>query len=274
MAFLNWKIGWDITSFNQGLKRMRASFNGWSQDAAKGIGGQITGAMAFQKIVSTITNEMQNMANIERDSFARGISTDMFQRLSKAARLANTDIDTLMDSMDDISDKRFEALQGNKDYLDIFKRYGLEFDDIANTSNLSLFQSLVEGINALPGLTQERLLRDLDELASDAGKRLAFGIRKGYFDNLDFGEVPYTQEQISQGAQIQRDYVENMATIKTSMMKGYNAFTHYSGEVLGEVLGRTGGDAWVQRQQIHNQQLLLKNRQMARSLEKIEKSFE
>jgi len=274
MAFLNWKIGWDITSFNQGLKRMRASFNGWSQDAAKGIGGQIAGAMAFQKIVSTITNEMQNMANIERDSFARGISTDMFQRLSKAARLANTDIDTLMDSMDDISDKRFEALQGNKDYLDIFKRYGLEFDDIANTSNLSLFQSLVEGINALPGLTQERLLRDLDELASDAGKRLAFGIRKGYFDNLDFGEVPYTQEQISQGAQIQRDYVENMATIKTSMMKGYNAFTHYSGEVLGEVLGRTGGDAWVQRQQIHNQQLLLKNRQMARSLEKIEKSFE
>lgn len=274
MAFLNWKIGWDITSFNQGLKRMRASFNGWSQDAAKGIGGQIAGAMAFQKIVSTITNEMQNMANIERDSFARGISTDMFQRLSKAARLANTDIDTLMDSMDDISDKRFEALQGNKDYLDIFKRYGLEFDDIANTSNLSLFQSLVEGINALPGLTQERLLRDLDELASDAGKRLAFGIRKGYFDNLDFGEVPYTQEQISQGAQIQRDYVENMATIKTSMMKGYNAFTQYAGEFAGLVLGNTGGDAWVQRQQIHNQQLLLKNRQMARSLEKIEKSFE
>jgi hypothetical protein len=274
MAFLNWKVGFDTTSFNAGLKRMRASFNGWAKDAARGIGGQIAGAMAFQSIVQGIGGELQKMADIERDAFARGISTDMFQRLAKAARLANTDVDTLIDSMDDISDKRFEALQGSEDYLNIFKRYGLEFDDIANTSNLSLFQSLAEGINALPGLTQERLLRDLDELASDAGKRLAYGIRQGYFSNLDFGSVPYTQEQITQGAQTRRDYVENMAEIKTMLMKGYNSAIFGAGEVLGGLVAHTSADAKAQREAIHQQQMLLKSGQMARSLEKIEKGFE
>ena len=274
MAFLNWKVGFDTTSFNAGLKRMRASFNGWAKDAARGIGGQIAGAMAFQSIVQGIGGELQKMADIERDAFARGISTDMFQRLAKAARLANTDIDTLIDSMDDISDKRFEALQGNEDYLNIFKRYGLEFDDIANTANITLFQALAEGINALPGLTQERLLRDLDELASDAGKRLAYGIRQGYFSNLDFGSVPYTQEQITQGAQTRRDYVENMAEIKTMLMKGYNSAIFGAGEVLGGLVAHTSADAKAQREAIHQQQMLLKSGQMARSLEKIEKGFE
>jgi len=221
MAFLNWKIGFDTTSFNAGLKRMRASFNGWAKDAARGIGGQIAGAMAFQSIVQGIGSELQKMADIERDAFARGISTDMFQRLAKAARLANTDIDTLIDSMDDISDKRFEALQGNEDYLNIFKRYGLEFDDIANTSNLKLFQALSEGINALPGLTQERLLRDLDELASDAGKRLAYGIRQGYFSNLDFGSVLYSKEQISEGSKLRQDYINYTDTYKQKGMQLY-----------------------------------------------------
>jgi len=276
MAFLNWKIGFDTTSFNAGLKRMRASFNGWAKDAARGIGGQIAGAMAFQSIVQGIGGELQKMADIERDAFARGISTDMFQRLAKAARLANTDIDTLIDSMDDISDKRFEALQGNEDYLNIFKRYGLEFDDIANTANITLFQSLAEGINALPGLTQERLLRDLDELASDAGKRLAYGIRQGYFSNLDFGEVPYSKEQISQGAQIRRDYIENKADLTTRLMKSYNSAIEFVGFVKGGLDAHTSAEAKAQRKAMLDQQVELQNKteQIRRSLEKIEKGYE
>ena len=48
MAFLNWKIGFDTTSFNAGLKRMRASFNGWAKDAARGVGGQLAGGLALE----------------------------------------------------------------------------------------------------------------------------------------------------------------------------------------------------------------------------------
>ena len=56
MAFLNWKIGFDTTSFNAGLKRMRASFNGWAKDAARGVGGQLAGGLALGRIVKSVSD--------------------------------------------------------------------------------------------------------------------------------------------------------------------------------------------------------------------------
>ena len=88
--------------------------------------------------------------------------------------------------------------------------------------------------------------------------------------------MPYSKEQISQGAQIRRDYIENKADLTTRLMKGYNSAIEFVGFVKGGLDAHTSAEAKAQRKAMLDQQVELKDKteRMMRSLEKIEKGYE
>lgn len=235
MSFLNFKLGLDIRAFNAGITKARASFNSWSKDAIKGVGGQIAGAMALESIVRNVGNLYADAARIQRESMALGISTDEYQALGKQARLAGVDIQDLVDAMNDLNVRQHEAIAGSKDFIEIFKRYGVEFGDqlpLFIREPKELFMEFARGM-AQSGLTQGQILRDLDETMSDTGKRLAFGVMQGFFSNLDLSNVRYSGEQLGMYADAYREFEQNQETIKdTAALALYK-----TNEVLGNIFG-------------------------------------
>jgi hypothetical protein len=277
MAFLNWKIGWDISSFNDGIKRMRASFNGWASDAARGIGGQIASGFALQKVVTSVRDLYADAARIQREAFARGMSTDDFQRLELAARRAGTEVDTLRDVMDDLSDKRFEALEGSANYQAIFERYGIAFDDYANVSSQKLFEMFNEGVASLGDLTAQQsaqLIRDLDEIGGDAGKSMAFAFKQGFFNNLDLIEPPLSQQQISEYSEADQTYRDFMTSLKTVSAKTIGGITSFAGWAGGNVYGRMNNERQMLEFMAREKEIILLNKRMANSLDTIRKGYE
>jgi|TARA_S200002703_G_C3784706_1_gene241884 hypothetical protein len=277
MAFLNWKIGFDTTSFNAGLKRMRASFNGWAKDAARGVGGQLAGGLALERIVTSVRDIYADAARIQREAFARGMSTDDFQRLEIAARRAGTEVDTLRDVMDDLSDKRFEAIEGSANYQGILQRYGLEFDDYANVSTQKLFEMFNEGVAEMGDLSdgqKAQLIRDLDEIGGDAGKSMAFAFSKGFFNNLNLIKPPLSQSQIGEYSEADRTYRDFMASLKTVSAATIGGLTSAAGWVGGNVYGRMNNERQMLETMAREKEIILLNKRMANSLETIRRGYE
>lgn len=270
MGLLNFKVGLDTSNFNAGLKRMRAGFNGWAKSAASGIGGQIAGAMALERVVGSVASLYQEAAEIQRQADIRGISTDQFQRLGKAAALAGTDIETVLDAIDEISDKRFEALAGNMDYMDIFKTYGQEFDDIANMPNFELFKNMV---TEMEGADKSTLMRHLDELASDAGKRIAVAVKNGMFQGISEGAVAFNPDQIKEYSETDRLYKEQMFALKGAAVKTIDLISSGIGYVGGMVAGHTSDTVSVNNARYRHNETVLLQKKMEKHLEAIKQGF-
>ena len=234
---LNFKVGMDTTSFNAGLKRMRAGFNNWAKSAASGVGGQIAGAMALERVVSSVGGLYEEAARIQKESAQLGMSTTEFQALAYAARLAGVDIEDLRDAINDLNTRQYEAIEGSKNFIDIFSRYGIHFGDVPQIRQpLELFQEFAKGMRqSLYDVSQKTF--DLDELMSDNGKRMAAAINEGFAENLDLSVAAFTPEQVSQYASGRRQYMKSMEEGKTMAIQVLDFFSSLAGNIAGEVYG-------------------------------------
>jgi len=249
MGLLNFKLGLDIRAFNAGINKARASFNGWSKDAMKGIGGQIAGAMALESIVRNVGNLYADAAKIQRESMALGISTDEYQALGRQARLAGVEIQDLVDAMNDLNVRQHDALAGSKDFIEIFKRYGVEFGTELPSfirEPKELFMEFARGMSQ-SGLSQGQILRDLDETMSDTGKRLAFGVMQGFFNNLDLNNVRYKGDQLEMYADAYREFEQNKENIQDTAALVLYKTNEALGTLFGSMYAGTMGIADDQR---------------------------
>lgn len=238
MGLLNFKVGLDTSNFNAGLKRMRAGFNGWAKSAASGIGGQIAGAMALERVVGSVASLYEEAARIQKESFALGISTDEYQALGRQAQLAGTDIEDLVDAMNDLNIRQHDAIAGSKEFIDIFSRYGVHFgEDVPFIRQpKELFQEFARGMSK-SGFDQGQILRDLDETMSDTGKRLAFGVMQGFFNNLDLSTAKFSKDQVQEYAGARKQYMETTQQGEQVAMQGLNAATDIVGYLAGALYG-------------------------------------
>lgn len=276
MGLLNFKVGLDTSNFNAGLKRMRAGFNGWAKSAASGIGGQIAGAMALERVVGSVASLYEEAARIQRDAFNFGISTDEVQALGKAARLSQVDIDGLSSAMEDLNVKQYDAIEGSKDAQQIFSKYGIQFgapdgpEQIRQPSEL--LQELASAMQT-SGLSKGEIQRDLDELMSEEGKRLQFGIMKGYFNNLDSSRPKFTAEQIEDYAGARQQALEARMVAEK---KGAEAMTSSQGG-FAEIVGRIYGDMLKHQQEAQYDLMMLQLKEAKEAntkLNVIKKGFE
>lgn len=240
---LNFKVGMDTTSFNAGLKRMRAGFNNWAKSAASGIGGQIAGAMALERVVSSVGGLYEEAFNIQKEAAQLGMSTTEFQALGYAARLAGVDIEDLRDAINDLNTRQYEAIEGSKNFIDIFSRYGIHFGDVPQIRQpLELFQEFAKGMReSLYDVSQKTF--DLDELMSDNGKRMAAAINQGFAENLDLSVAAFTPEQVSEYAAGRGQYMKSMEESKTMAIQFLDYLTDKIGNVAGTIYGRYGSEA-------------------------------
>ena len=240
MSFLNFKLGLDIRAFNAGITKARSSFNSWSKDAIKGVGGQIAGAMALENVVRSVGGLYRDAAQIQREAFALGISTDEYQALGKQARLAGVDVQDLVDAMNDLNVRQYDAIDGSKEMQKIFERYGVTFEEGAKSIRqpMDLFREFATGM-AKSGLSQGQILRDLDETMSDTGKRLAFGVMQGFFENLDLSGVRYKGEQIGEFASAYRELEQTKADIADYSVYAMKYWSDLIGSGLGSYIGGT-----------------------------------
>lgn len=234
---LNFKVGMDTTSFNAGLKRMRAGFNNWAKSAASGIGGQIAGAMALERVVSSVGGLYEEAARIQKESAQLGMSTTEFQALAYAARIAGVDIEDLRDAINDLNTRQYEAIEGSKNFIDIFKRYGIHFGDVPQIRQpLELFQEFAQGMReSLYDVSQKTF--DLDELMSDNGKRMAAAINEGFAENLDLSVAAFTPEQVSQYAAGRRQYIKTSEEGKTMAIQFLDYLSDKVGNIAGTIYG-------------------------------------
>ena len=234
---LNFKVGMDTTSFNAGLKRMRAGFNNWAKSAASGIGGQIAGAMALERVVSSVGGLYEEAFNIQKEAAQLGMSTTEFQALGYAARLAGVDIEDLRDAINDLNTRQYEAIEGSKNFIDIFSRYGIHFGDVPQIRQpLELFQEFAKGMReSLYDVSQKTF--DLDELMSDNGKRMAAAINQGFAENLDLSVAAFTPEQISEYAAARRKYIETSEQGKTMAIQALDWLSDWAGGFGGWAFG-------------------------------------
>lgn len=234
---LNFKVGMDTTSFNAGLKRMRAGFNNWAKSAASGVGGQIAGAMALERVVSSVGGLYEEAARIQKESAQLGMSTTEFQALAYAARIAGVDIEDLRDAINDLNTRQYEAIEGSKNFIDIFRRYGIHFGDVPQIRQpLELFQEFAQGMRqSMYDVSQKTF--DLDELMSDNGKRMAAAINNGFAENLDLSVAAFTPEQISEYAGARRKYIETSEQGKTMAIQALDWLSDIAGGVGGSIFG-------------------------------------
>ena len=234
---LNFKVGMDTTSFNAGLKRMRAGFNNWAKSAASGVGGQIAGAMALERVVSSVGGLYEEAARIQKESAQLDMSTTEFQALAYAARIAGVDIEDLRDAINDLNTRQYEAIEGSKNFIDIFRRYGIHFGDVPQIRQpLELFQEFAQGMRqSMYDVSQKTF--DLDELMSDNGKRMAAAINNGFAENLDLSVAAFTPEQISEYAGARRKYIETSEQGKTMAIQALDWLSDIAGGVGGSIFG-------------------------------------
>ncbi len=125
MAELKAKIGLETNAFETGLARLQNKVGSF----AKGIGGLVVGAFAFDKLLSAMSaaidrgDQLQDLAN------KFGISASQLQLLGNAAELSGASLESVAAALNKAAVNAQKA-GGDKNLAEGFAKIGMSLSDL------------------------------------------------------------------------------------------------------------------------------------------------
>tara|TARA_R100001198_G_C5226027_1_gene206616 strand:+ start:713 stop:1567 length:855 start_codon:yes stop_codon:yes gene_type:complete len=250
MANLFVKTVFDATSWNAGIKKMRAGMNNYMKESAKGFAGQFAGMMAIESVARGITNLYSHAAQVRDAAIMYDTDTDTYQKMAAAAESARMPVDRFYDAVKDLAVKQHEAMNGSKSWLAVFERYGFTLDDLRDKSPVEMFQSFAKAVNEAGQETGRmgQILADLDDLMSDPGAELTTAITQGKFNNISSRQVLFDSQDVQTLAEVADTFRAAFADAKILGAKllstTWDKLGNYYGAKFGMLQNVLSGDAF------------------------------
>lgn len=125
MAELKAKIGLETNAFETGLARLQNKVGSF----AKGIGGLVVGAFAFDKLLSAMTNAINKGDQLQDLANKFGISASQLQLLGNAAELSGASLESVAAALNKAAVNAQKAGQ-DKNLAAGFEKIGLSLSDL------------------------------------------------------------------------------------------------------------------------------------------------
>ena len=132
------KLGLDGTAFETGLKK--------SQSMAKGIGREISGALAgmfaVNKLVEFGSKAIETAGKLNDLSTRLGVSVEFLQEMQYAAEQSGGSLEDVAGAVEKISIARMKALAGDQATINNFEAMGVSMQQIKELGGEGLFKAL------------------------------------------------------------------------------------------------------------------------------------
>lgn len=191
MAELKAKIGLETNAFETGLARLQNKVGSF----AKGIGGLVVGAFAFDKLLSAMTNAIDKGDQLQDLADKFGISASQLQRMGNAAELSGASLETVAAAMNKAAINASKAATDNK-MAENFARIGLSAKQLQSASPQDILMAFADA--AQKGTLGADEFRIAQELMGRSATDLLPTLRLGSQEIIRIGQAmgTYTDEQI------------------------------------------------------------------------------
>lgn len=125
MAELKAKIGLETNAFETGLARLQNKVGSF----ARGIGGLVVGAFAFERLLSSMTNAINKGDQLQDLANKFGISASQLQLLGNAAELSGASLESVAAALNKAAINAQKA-GSDKGLADGFSKIGLSLSDL------------------------------------------------------------------------------------------------------------------------------------------------
>ena len=129
MAELKAKIGLETNAFETGLGRLQNKVGSF----AKGIGGLVVGAFAFDKLLSAMSNAINKGDQLQDLANKFGISASQLQLLGNAAELSGASLESVAAALNKAAVNAQKA-SGDKNLAAGFEKIGMSLQDLQKAS--------------------------------------------------------------------------------------------------------------------------------------------
>ena len=167
------KLGLDGTAFETGLKK--------SQSMAKGIGREISGALAgmfaVNKLVEFGSKAIETAGKLNDLSTRLGVSVEFLQEMQYAAEQSGGSLEDVAGAVEKISIARMKALAGDQATINNFEAMGVSMQQIKELGGEGLFKALGKGFES--GIDPQKLVGPFRELAGKGAGSLIPAMSEG-----------------------------------------------------------------------------------------------
>ena len=137
---------------------------------AAGVFATAAGAAATVLGVQFARSVVSSAVEVDRWRDRTGLSVETLQEMAFAGRQAGVDLEDMVDVLEEARIKANDAATGSEDMARVFDELGISVGDFLELSADEQWDLLIEAIENVNDETRRTIL--VDELASDAGKRL------------------------------------------------------------------------------------------------------
>ena len=188
----------------------------------------ITGLFAGVFTVAGVQRAAETATQFTRISNATGIARDNIAGWARLFRQARLDIDDIRDITQDVVARVQDAATGTKSYVDALALAGLTAQDLIDRSPEEQLSRVLE---AAAGLDIGTRTFFLDEILSDAGKRLA---------TLSTETLASARDLVREGSRLQITASEEAAKSVKELTLEFDTMTSSVGGLVTEILDATG----------------------------------
>jgi len=136
------KLALEKSSFENGLKEAENAVNKFAKQTA----GILTGAFAFDKILSGLSSAIDKGDQLQDLANRFGISASALQEVGNAASLSGAGIEDVASAMNKLAVNAGKAIGGDDAMIASFEKLGLTVSDLQGMSPQDLFFKLSEAV--------------------------------------------------------------------------------------------------------------------------------
>lgn len=208
------KLGDTANVVGKGTLSLANNFTALSNpiDFATGLLGKFAGAAglagAVAGIVKLTSSAIDTGAALATLSIKTGISVETLSRFSTVAKLADTDMETVANTLKKISNSAVDAATGNQKLSNLFKAVGVDVRD-ANGGIKAADELLIDLARAVQGLNPELATKLMSELGGKSGANIIPFLRE-LTERLDQTKVKF-DEAFAKNA---KEYNDNLILLQ------------------------------------------------------------
>jgi hypothetical protein len=136
------KLALEKSSFENGLKEAENAVNKFAKQTA----GILTGAFAFDKILSGLSSAIDKGDQLQDLANRFGISASALQEIGNAASLSGAGVEDVASAMNKLAVNAGKAIGGDDAMIASFEKLGLSVSDLQGMSPQDLFFKLSEAV--------------------------------------------------------------------------------------------------------------------------------
>lgn len=181
-------------------------------------GAAIAGMFTVGAIVSAVKNMMEFADEVQSAAERLGVTIERTQELQLAAKLANQDISLIETSFKNIEKAAQDAIGGNKEVMDSFKKLGVTETDVKSKTQDELLKMVLTGASKMDDKSNARMNLSNIVGAKGAGTLMGASMTESIVNPESMGIKPVDPATINALADLNDEMQVMMLRWKTDFM--------------------------------------------------------